>query len=234
MKAATDLAQALLQAARPAPIETNPFLASVKAGLASGEAVRRYATALANMAIAFPYRIASVLAICAHPEVRRSLLGNLMEEEGVVSYLPGSGVTIAIPRSHGTMARRLAIAAGATEQDVTGAVNDAPRWFREALLKRDWLGAFAYFSVGHEANVPAAFRILAPALTAHYGMAEEDLEFLIEHMSADERHGVEAAELIAQIIESEDEAERAMEGARRGGIAWWALHRSFAATSVQG
>jgi pyrroloquinoline quinone (PQQ) biosynthesis protein C len=206
-------------------METHPFLAALAEGRVSRDVVRRYAASLATVASGFPDRIARVLAICPEPEVRRSLLGNLLEEEGVVRYVAGHPLDVRDDRNHSVMARRFARAAGATDADLQPAGNS--RWFTQALAANDWLGAFAYFAIGFEANVPATFRLVNATLQRHYGMGEHDLEFIIEHMSADERHGVESAELIERIATSEDAKARALEGARRGGAAWWALHRSF-------
>ena len=127
------------------------------------------------------------------------------------------------------MARRFAAAAGVDAETLTRAQRQESRWYRDAAASGDWIGAFAYFAIGYEANVPESFRLIYPALIEHYGFAEEDLEFLTEHMTADERHGREAAEMLAEVT-SEAERERALEGARRGGMAWWVIHRNLART----
>ena len=226
------LAATLLAAARPAPIETHPFVATLRDGVMSPEAVREYAVAIARIGIAFPYRIAAVLAICDDPDIRRSLISNLLEEEGVVGYVPGEHVRIEPSRRHGEMARRFARAAGATDAEVDAVTLRQARWFSEALERGDWLGAFAYFAIGQEANVPATFRLILDPLMQHYGFRRDDLIFLTEHFEADERHGVESAHLIGRVAASDEARERALEGARRGGMAWWALHRTFAARTA--
>jgi pyrroloquinoline quinone (PQQ) biosynthesis protein C len=228
MKAATDFADALLASARPAPIETHPFVVALKDGALSPEAIRDYAVAIARIGGAFPYRIASVLAVCDHQDIRRSLISNLLEEEGVVGYVPGEHVRVDPKRRHGEMAKRFARAAGATDAEVDAVTLRHARWFAEALGRGDWLGAFSYFAIGQEANVPATFRLILDPLMEHYGFRRDDLEFLTEHFEADERHGIESAHLIARVADTAEARERALEGARRGGMAWWALHRTHA------
>lgn len=230
MTAATEitLAEEMLLAARKRDILTTPFLQSVMRGDCPAEVLRAYFVRLYVNASDFPRTIATVLGICRHPEVRRVLIGNLLEEEGVVRYAPGSGVTVDARRSHGALARRLL-----RKMEMSDAEIDAlppvmvARWFEEALAQKKWLGAFAYFAVGYEANVPATFAALITPLRERYGFDDEELEFLIEHVSADVRHGEESAELIASIATTDELRAQAIDGARRGGFGWWDLHRSL-------
>lgn len=223
MTAATEFAQSLLAAARLKPIETSSFVAALLDGSAARTTVQAYARTMASLAVSFPRRLAAVLAICNDADVRQSLLANLLEEEGVVSFSPETGVVFDPDRAHGTMAKKFARAAGVKDQDI----KDTPQasWFASAVERGDWLGAFTFFSVGLEANVPVTFRLLVKPLRDVYGFTEDELEFLTEHFVADERHGLEAAHLIARIATTEDARDRALTGARRGGIAWRALHR---------
>src|SRR5215210_2138035 len=114
MTAATEFAESLLAAARVAPVEANPIVAGISEGRLSRDTVRRYAIALSAIAESFPQRITAVLSICDDQDVRRALLGNLLEEEGVVGFVPAEGIRIDPERRHGVMARRFARAAGAT------------------------------------------------------------------------------------------------------------------------
>src|SRR5687767_4005387 len=100
MKTATELAQSLLAAARVAPMETSRLAAAIIDGSAPRAIVREYARAIASMAISFPRRIAAVLAVCDDDVVRGSLLANLLEEEGVVSFAPETGLRIEPARLH--------------------------------------------------------------------------------------------------------------------------------------
>ncbi|MEA2464525.1 MAG: pyrroloquinoline-quinone synthase [Acidobacteriota bacterium] len=232
MTAATEFAESLLASARLAPVETNPIVAGVIDGRLSRGTVRRYALALAAMAESFPQRISSVLSLCDDYAVRRSLLGNLLEEEGVVGFVPAEGVQIEPERRHGAMGRRFARAAGATDAELDAISSEPARWFTDALRKGDWIAAYSFFAIGFEANVPATFRVLVEPLTAHYGFTGHELEFLYEHFTADERHGAEAAQLIAAAATTDARRASAREGARRGGAAWWAFHRAIAAEHV--
>lgn len=233
MTAVTELEESLLTVARVAPAEANPIVSGVVHGRLPIETIRRYAIAITAMAEVFPRRLAAVLSICDDPDVRRSLLGNLLEEEGVVGFVPAEGVRIDPERRHGEMARRFARAAGASDADIDAYPPQQARWFAEAVRGGDWIGAFSFFAIGFEANVPATFRSLVEPLTVHYGFTPHDLEFLYEHFTADERHGNEAAHLIARAARNDARRARAFEGARRGGAAWWAFHRALAADGIE-
>lgn len=218
-------ARELLSVARPQKLERHPFLGSLARGEASRDAVRRWSVRLAMSASGFASTVASVLAICDEPEVRSILLGNLLEEEGVTAFVPGSGVTIDPVRAHGDMARRFARACGASDEEIAASTAAPTPWFASALAERNWIGAFAYFAIGFEANVPDTCRMLLRALIDQYGIPEEELIFLTEHMDADERHGIESASLLERVARTETARAAALDGARRGGMAWWMLHR---------
>lgn len=222
-----ELAQALLAAARPIAGATDAFVEALRGGRMSRDSIRRYALALAATAAAFPRRLAAILTICDDREVRLALIANLLEEEGVVSF-DCKGIRAATARSHGELARRFARAADASETEIDHAVANVRegRWFANAIGRGDWIGAFAYVAIGHEANVPGTFRSIVPALIEQYGFALDDLVFLTEHYEADERHGNDSAELIARVAHSADARDRAFEGARRGGAAWRAWPRT--------
>ncbi|HYO79394.1 MAG TPA: iron-containing redox enzyme family protein [Thermoanaerobaculia bacterium] len=226
MKAATDFVESLLAVSRVAPMAEHPFIRSVIDGSLSREGLKQYAIQIASIAHVFPKRLAAVLSLCDDAAVRRSLLANLLEEEGVVAFVPAQGVQIVEARRHGVMADRFARAAGASEEELRRPEPMPARWFAEAIQSGDWLGAFSFFAIGQEANVPTTFRLLIDPLMKNYGIALEDLEFLTEHFEADERHGIESAHLIARIATTDDTRSRALEGARRGGQSWWAFHRT--------
>lgn len=215
----------LMAAARRYDVTKGPFISAVLRGTAPRDALRMYALRISASGCAFPRILGAVLGVCDDDRVRRHLIGNLLEEEGIVGFGDGHDVVADRERAHGTLARRFARAAGASQAEVDALPVLMARWFREALDEGNWIGPFAFFGVGHEANVPAAFRTIAPALEEHYGFTPHDLTFLTEHFEADERHGREAAELVSAVATTETARQQALEGARRGGSAFAELHR---------
>lgn len=221
-------AETLIAAAQPSPAEANPFVVAVRNGWCTREDIRTYAIHSTRTAEAFPRVMCSVLALCDAPAVRHALIGNLLEEEGAIGYVHGERVAFDPSRHHGGFARRFAHAAGATDAEIDAGHAESARWFDDAIHSGNWLGAFAFFAIGFEVNIPPTYRLLIPALVERYGFGADDLQFFIEHVGADDRHGADGAALLASIATTEEAQRRALEGARRGGRTWWEFHRAHA------
>ncbi|MBK5258719.1 MAG: iron-containing redox enzyme family protein [Thermoanaerobaculia bacterium] len=202
----------------------NPFIVSLRKHEVSREQLRRYLVNLASLAVGFPQVVSSVLGVCRDERVRHHLIANLLEEEGITSF-EHNQIHFDPARSHAFLAKRLARAAGETEE--VRAHVPTP-WFRQKLASGSWLAPFAYFAIGHEANIPLTFRLIIDTLSKDYGFDDASLEFLTEHVTADERHGHDAAEMIAAMVRNPEDRAEALEGARRGGLSWWGFHKSFA------
>lgn len=216
-------AESLYAAARPQKIEAHPFIIRVREGVATTNEVREFALHLTSATESFVRSLHSILSICPDPLVRHSLISNVLEEEGMTAYVPGQGATFDPARHHPTMARRFARAAGVTDAEINAFRVGPPRWFHRAIAAGNWLGPFAYIAVGTEASIPPTYRLLVPAFAEHYGFSDGDMEFLYEHMTVDDRHGEEGAQLIASVATTEEARRQALEGARRGGNGWWQI-----------
>lgn len=216
-------AESLYATALPQRLEEHPFILRVQDGTAPRSGIRSFALHMASATETFVRSLHSILSICPDPLVRHSLISNVLEEEGMTSFVPGEGAKFDRRKHHPTMARKFAKAAGCTDADVDNNPVGPPRWFHRAIAAGNWLGPFAYIAVGTEASTPPTFRLLAPALVEKYGFTEDDLEFLYEHMTVDDRHGEQGAQLIASVANSEEARRQALEGARRGGSGWWQI-----------
>jgi pyrroloquinoline quinone (PQQ) biosynthesis protein C len=221
---ADDFKQQLLAAARDADIAKNPFVRGVHEGSYPPASFSRYATELAHLTAGFPRQLAAVLAHCEVVEVRRSLLANLLEEEGVVSFSAGDGLVADHNRSHAEFAWRFARAAGVPSGE-TGGFAKSSMWFDEQLGEGRWIGPLAYLTLGYELNIPTAGRLLAEGFRTHYGFSEDELIFFTIHFEADERHGTEGAAMITEAANTPATRREALEGARRGASAFWQFHR---------
>lgn len=222
-------AEELIRAAHPEPIETHPFVLQVRSGEASRNAIRSFALHIASATESFTRALYAVLSVCTDLRARQSFIGNVLEEEGAVAFTPGSGVTFEESRRHPAMARRFTRAAGVDDREIDAFQVGPPKWFDRQIAARNWIGPFAYIAVGTEANIPPTYRLLIPALAERYGFSESDLEFLIEHVSADDRHALDGALLIESIATSETARRQALEGARRGGRGWREILRRHVA-----
>jgi len=225
----TETFEAELTAAARLDVARNPFVAAIVAGRCSRDAIRRYAAATYALSDHFPQRLAAAASIVDDPEVRLALLENLLEEEGVVA-LHGNRLIRDDAKRHGNVALRFAIAAGATEDDLRAAREHdrvAAPWLAAAIARKSAAAAVAFLTVGIESNVPATLSLIAESLSRHYGFAAHDLEFLESHVAFDASHGAAGARLTARLACTAPKRDEALEGARRGALAWWGFHRSF-------
>lgn len=221
---ADDFKQQLLAAARDSDIAANPFVRGVHEGLYPRASFSRYAAELAQLTAGFPRQLAAILARCEVPEVRRSLLANLLEEEGVVSFSAGGGLVADQARSHAEFAWRFARAAGAASVEAVGPERGS-MWFDRQIAEGRWIGPLAYLTLGYELNIPPAGRLMVEGFRTHYGFAEDDLAFFTIHYEADERHAAEGVSMIASAANTPAARSEALEGARRGASAFWHFHR---------
>jgi pyrroloquinoline quinone (PQQ) biosynthesis protein C len=222
-------ADELYAAAQPEPIETHPFILQVRSGEASREAIRSFALHVASATESFVRALYAVLSVCTDVQARQAFIGNVLEEEGATGYVPGLGARFEESRRHPAMARKFTRAAGVEDHEIDAFKVGPPNWFGRQISAGKWIGPFAYIAVGTEANIPPTYRLLIPALAERYGFTEGQLEFLIEHVGADDRHGLEGAMLLASVAKTEDERRQALEGARRGGRGWWEILRRHVA-----
>jgi pyrroloquinoline quinone (PQQ) biosynthesis protein C len=231
MMAATETFEEALSAAARLDMRRNPFVAAIVAGRCSRDQIRAYAAGLFALSDRFPLRLAATAAICDDPDVRLALLENLMEEEGVVRIEEGRLIRDD-SRRHATVARRFALAAGASDDALLSASEHeaaTATWLTEAIAGRRLAAALAYLTVGIEGSVPATLSLVADALSRHYQFADEDLEFLTSHVAFDAAHGAAGARMTARVVRSDADRADALEGARRGAVAWWWFHRSMLA-----
>jgi pyrroloquinoline quinone (PQQ) biosynthesis protein C len=220
------LQQALRQAGSSKKACHSSFVDDVANGRASIAQLQQYTARLWTMAAGFPMRLASVLRYCDAPNIRHSLIKNMLEEEGVMSYRVGE-LTVDTQKQHGEICARLARALGVTAPEA----NSANDWVERALLNGEWRAAFAYMGIGFEFNVPATFAKLAAGLQTHYGLDAHALEFLLLHGEADQRHGEEAIVLLVSACSTDAHAAQAIQGARRGALSWWLFHEQFSANA---
>lgn len=230
MKADTEtLAGELLLTTRSIDMRSNPFLVALAAGTASRDAIRRYAIGTYLLAHFFPQRLAALMSICDDAAIRLELLRNLLEEDGVIA-LDGDRPVRDPERSHGAIARRFCLLAGATDDDLAAArAADARNtWVDQALAQGRLAASLAYLTVGVEGCVSATHRLLIPILQERYGFSAGDLEFFILHAGADAEHARTGAAMTASVVRSDEDRVAALDGARRATRAWWWWHRSFA------
>ncbi len=212
-------AQAILQAASPSrPISDAPFLQDVMAGRASLAAIALYVESMAEMADVLPQYLAQLLGACPSRRLRVHILENMMEEEGFgvrsgeIAILPG--------RNHGDLARKTAAALDPRPlADRPAPLPGASRWVQDAIAAGRWPAAAAYLFAAWEGVSPHMCAALLSGLRTHYNVREEDLEYLVLHEGLDVEHSQVGSELLAAELETPEQWQYALEGARYGGAA---------------
>lgn len=192
----------------------------IASGQASLPVIQHYLANVWSIANNFSSRMAKVWAACDDSEIRASLLENVLEEEGVISF-QANQLKIDPTRNHGALAGRLAAALGVYEKPAP----QPQAWLDQALAEGRWREAYAFMAVGHEFNVPETVLKLYQGFREHYGLTHEQAEFLWLHGEADCRHGEAAITLLAQSCENDEHRAQAISGARRGAINFYLLHQ---------
>jgi pyrroloquinoline-quinone synthase len=228
LTATESLAEELMRGPRELDMRTNPFIAALGRGDCPRDTIRSYAIATYVLSASFPQRLASLAAICSNPAVRLELLRNMLEEEGVHSF-DGERIVRRDDRQHGEIARRFARAAGASDDDLVRARDQARHdvWLDRAIAGRRLCAALAYLTVGFEGCVPATYALIVEALQRNYGFSLDDLEFFTLHMTADGDHSRLGAAMTAALVRNEMDREEAMLGVKHAVTTWWRWHKSF-------
>ncbi|MCB1050151.1 MAG: iron-containing redox enzyme family protein [Acidobacteria bacterium] len=208
---------------QPREYSRHPLIRHLQAGTFNQEHLTRFATALWGMAEAFPNNLARVLTLCPDRTTRRHLLQNLLEEEG---FSPTEGTLQDRPeRAHIALYNVFIQAVERYTHKQVPAPNPAGTWFTQALDQANWIGPAAYFMVGMELNVPPTFSLLIPLLKQQFSFTDEDLVFFNEHLEADVAHGEIGIQILQAVCQDERTQALAVEGARRGALAWWSFWR---------
>jgi pyrroloquinoline quinone (PQQ) biosynthesis protein C len=220
--------ETLLAEARSIDMRENRFVQGVMTGAYQRADLAPYATTVFHLADHFPMMLGRLIGICPSPEVRASLVENIIEEEGLeIGTDDGHVAATRHPaRRHAAVAKVFAEAAGVEAEALQPRPFHVSRWLADCLSRGRWMAAFAYVSLGLEGNVPRTCKLLVPAFRTQYGFTDRELSFFIHHIEADEHHGEEAALAIASMATTPAAREEALEGARHGGHSWWHVHEA--------
>ena len=150
----------------------------------------------------------------APEDVKRAVIENLAEEEGLVS-IPRPGHE---PHDHSRMIFDFCNAAGLTDEKVKS-LNIGPAWHGRRLhyvqtLRDEPLGVILAMQATQEGQQPALNKeVTIPSLIKHYGftIGSPEIAFFVEHAEADEEHSARQMVLCEKYIDSLLVAKRALE-----------------------
>ena len=150
----------------------------------------------------------------APEDVRRSVVENLAEEEGLVA-IPRPGHEA---HDHTRMIFDFCNAAGLSDDEVRN-LKIGPAWHARRLhyaqiVRDEQVGVVLAMQSTQEGQQPELNKeITIPSFVRHYGFERDSKEiaFFVEHAEADEEHSDRQMELCEKYITSEELAERALQ-----------------------
>jgi pyrroloquinoline quinone (PQQ) biosynthesis protein C len=161
----------------------------------------------------------------AHEDVRKMLVENLAEEEGLKA-IPREGH---VPHDHNELIVRFCKAAGLSEHEVR-TMKMTPAWWGRSLhyyqtALQEPIGVVLGMQATQEGQQPALnSEIVLPALARHYGYppGAPEIEFFTEHAEADIEHSQRQADLCAKYLDTDAAKARALEVAEQACMLRWA------------
>lgn len=161
----------------------------------------------------------------AHEDVRKMLVENLAEEEGLRA-IPREGHE---PHDHSELIFRFCRAAGLSEAEVR-ATRMTPAWWARSLHyhqtgAQEPIGVLLAMQSTQEGQQPGLnSEVVLPAFARHYGFpaGAPEIEFFTEHAEADVEHSRRQATLCAKYLDTDAAKARAREVAEQACMLRWA------------
>jgi pyrroloquinoline quinone (PQQ) biosynthesis protein C len=158
-------------------------------------------------------------------DVRKSLVENLAEEEGLKA-IPREGH---VPHDHNELILRFCKAAGLSDAEVR-TIELTPAWWGRSLhyahtLAHEPVGVVLAMQSTQEGQQPALnTEVVLPALARHHGFAagSREIEFFTEHAEADIEHSQRQATLCLKYLDTDAVKARALEVAETACALRWA------------
>ncbi len=198
----------------------HPFYQAWSKGELTREDLREYAAEYWHHVSAFPTYLSALHSRLPDGEMRREVLRNLAEEEGVDS---------AMGRPHSDLWMDFAAGMGATRGEVEGRavqpeMTELVATFR-ALMQEGTASSAMAALYAYESKVPAIATTKAEGLAAHYGTEGVAARYFTLHQTADVAHASVWRELIDKELAASPEAEEAAlaAGERAAKALWVAL-----------
>jgi pyrroloquinoline-quinone synthase len=202
---------------RPFNLLQHPFYQAWSKGELTRDDLREYAAEYWHHVSAFPTYLSALHSRLPDGEMRREVLRNLAEEEGVDS---------ATARPHSDLWMDFAAGMGATRDEVVGRAVEPEMTalmatFRELMQEEKASSAMAAL-YAYESKVPAIAATKAEGLTEHYGTEGAAARYFTLHQTADVAHASVWRELIdKELAASPDAEEAALNAGERAAKALW-------------
>jgi pyrroloquinoline-quinone synthase len=187
----------------------DPFFDALYNRRLSGEAVKRWAMQSSLVVREFTRFISAMHTNCPYRDAQQLLAENLSEEHG-------NGRA---ERDHYQLIRRMAQRLGASDEelDTVAPLAETTAYINhcfEVTRDRPFLDGLAAIGVGLESFMPRFFGGLAEQLQAQFGLAREDVQYLLVHVGEDEDHARRSLEMLDKYVNTEAQRESARRALR--------------------
>jgi pyrroloquinoline-quinone synthase len=192
----------------------HPFYQAWSKGELTHEDLREYAAEYWHHVSAFPTYLSALHSHLPDGKLRRLVLENLADEEGLEDGTPHSELWMDFARGMG------ADEASVRDRDIAPATRELLAHFREAMLHSPAAALAALFA--YESRVPAIARTKAEGLEGHYGADSATRRYFTVHMTADVHHArVWRNALTAELAAHPEDTEAALTAAEDAARALW-------------
>lgn len=203
----TQFASELFAVIREEPFR-DPLLDAIRAGRMTRERVKIWVGQAALVVREFTRFISAIHANCPHREAQLLLAENLWEEHGKGAQA----------RDHYTLIKNMAKSLGATDDELDNAkpLPETADYIAHCIkVTRDgsFIEGMTAIGIGIEYFSPRFFAALAELFRSQFGLAREEVEYLLVHVGEDEDHARRSLELIekyADTIEVQEKAKQAL------------------------
>jgi pyrroloquinoline quinone (PQQ) biosynthesis protein C len=186
----------------------DPLLDAIRAGRMTRERVKLWVCQASLVVREFTRFISAIHANCPHREAQLLLAENLWEEHG-------KGIEA---RDHYALIKNMAKSLGASddELDKTKPLPETADYIAHCIkVTRDgsFIEGMTAIGIGIEYFSPRFFAALAELFRSQFGLAREDVEYLLVHVGEDEDHARRSLELIekyADTVEMQEKAKQAL------------------------
>jgi pyrroloquinoline-quinone synthase len=193
----------------------HPFYQAWSKGELTREDLREYAAEYWHHVSAFPAYLSALHSQLPDGKLRRVVLGNLAEEEGLHDGIPHSDLWMDFAR--GMDAQE----AGVRAREIGPQTRALLEQFRKAMMGTPAAALTALYA--YESRVPAIAKTKAEGLERHYGADDEARRYFTVHRTADVHHArAWRNALAAELAAHPEETEAALAAGEDAARALWA------------
>ena len=193
----------------------HPFYQAWSKGELTREDLREYAAEYWHHVSAFPAYLSALHSRLPDGKLRRIVLGNLAEEEGLYDGLPHSNLWMDFARGMGVQE------ADVRAREIGTQTRALLEHFREAMQGSPAAALTALYA--YESRVPAIAKTKDEGLQQHYGADDTTRRYFTVHRLADVHHArVWRNALAAELAAHPEETESALAAGEDAARALWA------------